>query len=312
MRPRTALAFSPAVISNFFAIHNEGLRLIPPDLTRVGATGGGFTLSKGVYTTAWIMPSSSRGISVAVNGDADYPARTTRRAVELLLDGAGQPPLLVELVQTVEVPIGAGFGSSSASALSAVMAVASALELAMSKEEVASFAHAADIMSHTGLGTVSSTYDQSGAALVVHPGGPGVAELKKVKVPAGVRAVTALLPQKAKPNLLSSRRMEGKINRLGQAALERASDLSLESLLAAGHEFAVGLGLMSRGVERLVEEALGAGAIGASQNMVGNSMHAVVREAEADRLAARLLSVSNSAKIDSFHVGGRTAQVLPQ
>ena len=41
----------------------------------------------------------------------------------------GDPAYLVELVQTVEVPIGAGFGSSSASALSAVMAVASALEL---------------------------------------------------------------------------------------------------------------------------------------------------------------------------------------
>jgi pantoate kinase len=312
LQPRTALAFSPAVISNFFAIHNEGLALRPPNLAMVGATGGGFTLSKGVYTTAWIVPSASRGISVAVNGDADYPARTTGKAVELLLEGAGTPPLLVELVQTVEVPIGAGFGSSSASALSAVMAVAAALELPLSKEKIASFAHAADILRHTGLGTVSSTYDQSGAALVVHPGGPGVAKLRRVPVPAGLRAVTASLPQKAKPNLLRSKRLEGKINRLGEVALERASDLSFKSLLAAGHDFAVGLGMMSRGVERLVETALEAGAIGASQNMVGNSMHAVVAQADADTLVARLRSVSRSAKIDSFHIGGRRAQVLSQ
>jgi pantoate kinase len=312
LRPRTAVAFSPAVISNFFAIHNGGLRLDPPDLSRVGATGGGFTLSKGVYTSAWVLSSSSRGIAVAVNGDADYPARTTRKAVELLLEGADQPPLLVELVQTVEVPIGAGYGSSSASALSAVMAVAAALGLEMGREKVASFAHAADIIQHTGLGTVSSTYDRSGAAVVVRPGGPGVAGLKEVRVPPGLKVVTAWLPQKTKPDLLRSKRMQGKINRLGEAALQRASDLSLVSLLAAGHEFAVGLGLMSRGIERLVDASLEAGAIGASQNMIGNSMHAVVEEAKAERLAEKLQAASRSAKIESFHIGGRTAQVLSQ
>src|SRR4029077_19624928 len=125
---------------------------------------------KGVYTSAWVVRSSSRAVSVAVNGNANYPADTTKKAVELLLDAAGGHPELVELVQTVEVPIKAGFGSSSASALSAVMAVASALELPFNKEEVASFAHQAEIVRHTGLGTVSSTYNHSGAAVITRPG----------------------------------------------------------------------------------------------------------------------------------------------
>lgn len=310
MRPRTSLAFAPAVISNFFAIHNEGLRQTPPDLSRVGATGGGFTLSKGVYTTAWIVPSSSRGISVAVNGDANYPAETTRKAVQLLLEG--EPPYMVELVQTVEVPIGAGFGSSSASALSAVMAVASALELPRTKEEVAYCAHAADIVRHTGLGTVSSTYDQSGAAIIVKPGGPGVAELRSVKVPPGLRVVTACLSQKGRRNLLSSKRMERKVNRLGDAALAEASDLKLESMLRAGHAFAEGLGTMTRAVEHLVSAALEEGAVGASQNMVGNSMHAVVRDSEMESVSSALRKLAKSAKIDSFRIGGRNARTLTQ
>src|ERR1700688_3139878 len=108
MEPRTALAFGPAVISNFFAIHDEGLSRKPPDLSHVGATGGGFTLSKGVYTHAWVLPSASRAVSVAVHGDAAYAAETTRKAVDLLLDWVRHPPRLVELVQTVEVPVGAG------------------------------------------------------------------------------------------------------------------------------------------------------------------------------------------------------------
>jgi pantoate kinase len=312
MRPKTALAFAPAVISNFFAIHNEALYHQPPDFSLVGATGGGFTLSKGVYSNAWVVKSSSRAVSVAVNGDANYPAATTRKAVELLLDGARQPPCLVELVQTVEVPIGAGFGSSSASALSAVMAVAAALELPLSKEQVASYAHEADIVRHTGLGTVSSTYNQSGAALVVRPGGPGVAKLVSVKVPPGHRVLTACLSRKGKKNVLSSKRMETKINRLGAEALEQASDLKLESLLAAGHAFAEGLGLMTRAVSHLVAEALEKGAVGASQNMVGNSMHAVVREEDLESVSTALRSVSKAAVVDSFRIGGRTARILTE
>jgi pantoate kinase len=312
MKPRTALAFAPAVISNFFVVHNEGLALLPPDLSLVGATGGGFTLSKGVYSNAWVVPSSSRAVSVAVNGDASYPADTTKKAVELLLEGAKHPPVLVELVQTVEVPIGAGFGSSSASALSAVMAVAAALELSLTKEQVATFAHQADIVRHTGLGTVSSTYNHSGAAIIVRPGGPGVARLRLVTVPNGVRVVTACLSRKPKANLISSTRKRERINRLGEIALERASDLRLDSLLEAGHEFAAGLGLMTRAVEHLVAAALEKGALGASQNMVGNSMHAVVREDDLPSVTAALRSASSAAKLDSFRIGGRTARVLTE
>jgi pantoate kinase len=312
LTPRTALAFAPAVISNFFAIHVDALSRKPPDFSLAGATGGGFTLSKGVYTNAWTLDSSSRAVSVAVNGDANYPTDTTKKAIELLLDAAGGHPQLIELVQTVEVPIRAGFGSSSASALSAVMAVASALELPFSPEEVASFAHQAEIIRHTGLGTVSSTYNHSGAAVIVSPGGPGVAKVMRVVVPPGLRVVTAFLAPKKKGGLLSSQRMRNKVNRLGEVALEQASDLRFESLLAAGHDFAEGLGLMTRAVKTLVEVSLAKGALGASQNMIGNAMHAVVREEDVEPVSSALRRASKAAKVDSFRIGGRTSRVLKE
>jgi pantoate kinase len=311
MEPRTALAFAPAVISNFFAIHTESLSNEPPDFSRAGATGGGFTLSKGVYTQAWLVKSSSQAISVAVNGNANYPADTTKKAVELLLEAVGGRPYLVELVQTVEVPIKAGFGSSSASALSAVMAVASALNLPFSKEEVASFAHQAEILRHTGLGTVSSTYNFSGAAVITKAGGPGIAKLVRVPVPHGLRVVTAFLSLK-KGHLLSSTRMRNKVNKLGEVALEEASDFKMKSLLAAGHDFAEGLGLMTQAVKTLVAVSLEEGAIGASQNMLGNAMHAIVRDKDFENVFAALQSTSRAAKVDSFRIGGRTARVLTE
>jgi pantoate kinase len=312
MEPRTALAFAPAVISNFFAVHTETLSKTPPDFSHAGATGGGFTLSKGVYSNAWIVRSSSRAISVAVNGNANYPADTSIKAVDLLLEAARAPPLLVQLVQTVEVPIKAGFGSSSASALSAVMAVASALDLPFTKEEVAAFAHQAEIVRHTGLGTVSSTYNFSGAAIIVKAGGPGIAKVRRVTVDPGLRVVTAFLSPKKKGGRLGSQRMRNKVNRLGEAALARASDRKLESLLDAGHEFAQGLGLMTQAVRTLVATSLRKGAIGASQNMLGNAMHAIVHERDVEKVSSAIRSASKAAKVDSFRIGGRTARVLTE
>ncbi|MDA4118904.1 MAG: hypothetical protein OK455_11255 [Thaumarchaeota archaeon] len=310
--PRTALAFAPAVISNFFVIHDEAMLSRPIDLQRVGATGGGFTLSKGVYTRASVEENQPAAVSVSMNGDASYRATTARKAVSLLLKAAKRVRTRVDLEQRVQVPIGAGFGSSSASALSAAMAVASALDLGMDKAQVASFAHQADILCGTGLGTVSSTYDHVGAGIITHAGGPGVAVVERVKVPSDSRVVTATLStMRGKGALLSSPGLKRNLNELGQEALEQAlASRSFEGLLAAGETFAEKLGLEAPGIGRLISAAKTSGATAASQNMVGNSMHAVVHKEGVERLLDSLGSFSGAARLDVFRIGGGSARLV--
>ncbi len=312
MQVRVARAFAPAVISTFFVIQDEALHTRPFDFQRVGATGGGFTLSRGVFTGASVAEGGPPAIIVRVNGNARFRATTTKKAVELLLGATGKARTRVELEQEVQVPIGAGFGTSSASALSAVMAVASALGLDLSKEKIASYAHQADILCHTGLGTVSSTYDHVGAGVIIRAGGPGVALVKSVKVPPGVRVVTVSLSAlRGKRSLLSSPKLRERVNALGREALEAASsDLSFESLLAAGQKFAERLGLETPTIKRLIATSMEEGALAASQNMVGNSMHAIVLAKGLERLVASLSSVSPSARIDVFRIGGGSARVV--
>ena len=87
MQPRTALAFAPAVISNFFAIHNESLsRRAAGPLSGRGDRRGVHPLEGSATPTPGSCGARPRAISVAVNGDASYPADTTRKAVELLLE----------------------------------------------------------------------------------------------------------------------------------------------------------------------------------------------------------------------------------
>lgn len=106
--------------------------------------------------------------------------------------------------------------------------------------------------------------------------------------------------------------MRNKVNRLGEIALERASDLKLSSLLSAGHDFAASLGFMTHAVRTLVEVSLEEGALGASQNMVGNAMHAVVRDADVEKVSSAIRATSKFAVVDSFRIGGRTARVLTE
>lgn len=308
---RTAAAFAPATITNFFAVHHDQKSR---DLSHAGATGGGYMLSKGVTTSATILDEDrGRLLEVVVNGDANYDARTTRKAMELLFRDSGRAPRRMRLEQRVQVPIGHGFGASAASALSAVFATSAVLGLSLSKEQVAFFAHAAEIEQQTGLGTVSAAYDGVGAGVIFEPGAPGVARFRNVKVPPGVRVVTASLAPFHNDQLLSSKSVVERVNKLGTEALSRVmADPTLECLAESGEWFSENLGLMRPEVKTLVRAAKSAGATHASQNMIGHAMHALAFEEDADRVAAALASYSLKPRVDVLEICSTKAGPLPE
>lgn len=313
MEAKVSEAFAPAAISNFFAVED----LVPPigreaDLSQVGATGGGFTLSAGVHSKVTILDDSNlQRIRIIVNGDPSYDAKTTSLALRLLIDSTEAKFGTLILGQSVEVPIGYGFGASAASALSGVIAVSSALGLNLSKEKVAYFAHAADIMAQTGLGTVSVIYDAVGAGAITRPGGPGVAEFLRVKVPKGLKLVTASLAPYQKSDLLSSEVMRRKVNSLGKEALRMVTaNPTFDTLLAAGESFARRLGLETREVRSLIRLAEANGASHSSQNMIGYAVHCVAREEDVPRLATRLGSSKPLPWVQVYDFGTTKAGVI--
>jgi pantoate kinase len=307
--PRTAEAYAPAAISNFFSLDHRRLSAVTADsdLHDVGATGGGYMLSSGVRTRATLGRPFDGGEGVGdvvVNGDRNYEADTTRTAVSLLLRSVSTHGLCVDIDQDVQVPVGCGFGASAASALSAVNATAALLGLRMSRAAIAYYAHAADILCRTGLGTVSVIYRYGGAGVIVRPGAPGVAEVKKVRVSGKFRVVTASLAPYKKGPLLSSPEMTKRIARLGRRALELTrSDPDLGGLVRAGEVFSEGLGLESNDVKRLIHLAKSAGAIGASQNMVGHAIHAIVKERDVERVTSALGSDVSSPLLGVYAFG---------
>jgi pantoate kinase len=227
--------------------------------------------------------------------------------VDLLLAGA-DVKAKVSLVQEVQTPIGAGFGASAASATSAVYAVAHAAGIQKSRPEIALFAHNAEILEQTGLGTVSVIFDAVGAGAITVPGEPGTAKFITVGVPDGTRIVTAFIAPFDKKDALSSKSISQRINKLGHdSLLSFLSDPTLDTLASEGERFSGALGLESVEVKKLISLAKSAGATHASQNMIGYAVHSIVGPDDADKVATAMIGYSRDVRVDVFEVGTRRA-----
>jgi len=260
---------------------------------------------------ATLEPEGSGKVTTRVNGEADYNARTTRRAAELLLTESGHPKADVMIDQTVDTPIGSGFGASAAAATSAVYAVADAAGIEREKRELALYAHRAEILESTGLGTVSVIFDEVGAGAITIPGEPGKAKFVTVEVPSETRLVTAFIAPYDKKDALSSPSVSERINRLGhESLLSFLSDPTLDTLAREGERFSSALGLESSEVKKLIGLAKSAGAAHASQNMIGYSVHSLADTDRAEKVAEALRSYGGRVRVDVFEVGSRRAGVV--
>ena len=209
------------------------------------------------------------------------------------------------------VPVGCGFGASAAAAISAVYAAAAATGLRLAKRDLAYYAHVADIVERTGLGTVSVTYDGIGAGAITRAGAPGISKFLNVHCPVGTRIVTASLAPYKKSDAISEPKAVRRINRLGDKALLKvAASPTLETLAAEGERFSEGLGLMTPEVRDLARLAKASGAAHASQNMIGYAIHALTTAARAEAVAAALRSSSPKPLVEVFEIGSQRAGVL--
>ncbi len=250
-------------------------------------------------------------IEIIVDDDRSYQAKTTRKALELLLASHRHLGSQLVVEQTMGVPVGYGFGASAAAAISGVYASAAAMGLRLRKSDLAYHAHVADILEQTGLGTVSVAFEATGAGVKTKAGGPGVARFIKVRVPKGIRIVTASLAPFKKSDALSQPRIGRRINELGDAALSRVvSDPTIETLATEGERFSEQLGLTTTEDEILIDLAKAAGAAHASQNMIGHAIHALATKEKAGKVARALGESSLRPRVDTFEIGTESAHVF--
>lgn len=282
---KSAKAFAPGAISSFFAIHDTENGSSISDLERVGAIGGGFGLEKGSYTTVTAQEAKENKINILIN-NLPSQAKTTRQVIEALLKKTNKKyNLTVE--HQIEVPIGMGFGTSAGGALTTGLALCEAIDLPLTYNEIGRTAHVSEIQCLTGLGTVSSLTFGGGLILVTEPGAPGFCKIDRIPISPEYMIVVGYYPtQIPKKSVLTSPERKQEINSYGKAALDAIlAEPSLENFLDSCWEFAQKAGFATQNVRALVKAAKKAGAVGAAQNMIGEVVHAVVHEENANSVA---------------------------
>ena len=151
--------FVPGHITGFFTIENHEIKL------KNGSCGAGFLLSQGVKTT--ISPAES--LTVDINQGDSIIIDEVLSILDIDTD--------FKVTQDIQLPIGAGFGTSAASALSLTLAINEFLNLGFSEELCGQIAHMAEVNISGGLGDVIA---QTGRGMVLRtkPGAPGIGEIE--------------------------------------------------------------------------------------------------------------------------------------
>jgi len=265
---RVAQAFSPAGLSGLFSAHTA-----PQDVYRKGARGAGLALSRGVKVTVKVEEGEEARFECYLNGEKSELG-LARRVFERVARRAGlDGRYRVVVEQEVMVPMGGGLGSSGASALATALAVGRALGTKLSFLELAREAHAAEVEEGTGLGTVSGLA-VGGAVAVVRPGAPGYDAVVRLVADSSLRVVVGFYAPISKREVL--RRDLSRVNLLGLRALaDLLREPTIERFMQCSRSFAEQAGFMTERLRRAVEAAEAAGALAASQAMIGETVFAL-------------------------------------
>jgi pantoate kinase len=254
--------FVPGHITGFFTIEEHEISL------KNGSCGAGFLLSDGVRTT--ISPADE--LSIDVNQGDETVIDAVLRIMELDDD--------FKITQDIQLPIGAGFGTSAASALSLTLALNEFLDLGYSTDLCGQIAHMAEVNLGAGLGDVIA---QTGVGLVLRtePGAPGIGEIKSFNHDVCIAWKTFGGIDTA--SIIRDSSYHQLISDVGLKYLEYFEEKpSLRNFLDFSYNFSKETGLMSGEVKDLADYLNSQDDIlGSSMAMLGNTVFAFAENRDA-------------------------------
>ena len=267
---RRVEAFSPAHITGFFQIMDRS-----KDLLRVGSRGAGVSISLGVTTSVHVERSTETSCKVSINGEMSNSAVVTMHVLNHFLSMVeGSHRILVK--HQVDVPIGQGFGSSGAGALSLALALNEVFNLNLSRLEAAQIAHAAEVKCKTGLGTViGETF--GGLEIRLKAGAPGVGEIRQIPISRDFLVACLFSKPISTRRILTSDIYRRRINEMGgKLTAELAAHPMPSKFMVLSRKFAEHLGLISNSLRPILHETDKAG-LTLSMAMLGESLFALIK-----------------------------------
>lgn len=244
-------------------------------------------------------PSAEPRLNITINGRRTKAA-TTRSVVSQILKSSTQK-FEIEVSHSCQVPVGVGFGASGAGAVGAAHALSRSLGLSLSPTELLTIAHVAEVTCHTGLGDVGAQ-NTGGLVMGMRPGAPPWGKWKRVPLPRDVRVLCCTLGPIQTSRLLQKADFRKRAKTLGISATRKLlREPTPSSFMKVSKEFSEKLGLVDDELQSLVEGAERAGAIGASQMMLGRAVFALAKKNKVNAVRRGLLELS---KPDALIISG--------
>ena len=268
--------FAPSHITGFFEIIDNQNPL------KRGSCGAGVAMDKGVITNLKIFDknsSDSLKTNVTINGEEDLRNTTiTFKTIEIMEREFNISKLVEEksisIDHVLEVPIGAGFGTSAACALGTALSIAKILELDITYNKATSIAHLAEIEMESGLGDVIAEVN-GGITLRIKEGAPGFGVTDKMILKKDLYVICKSLGGIETSEIIGDPIHKKRINNTGRNMLSMLLKNPVpEFFLKLSNKFAMETGLLSTEVSDIIN-ILQEESMGASMAMLGNTAFAL-------------------------------------
>ncbi|MEN3051249.1 MAG: hypothetical protein ABC596_05490 [Candidatus Methanosuratincola petrocarbonis] len=241
--------YAPAHITGFFTI----CRAEEP--IRSGSTGAGICIAGGVRTRLSAREGKAPGFELKCNGSPLFSPTCSYVASKMV---PFQERYAVAAEQESVLPANYGYGVSGSSALSLAISINRAFRMGMSLREVASVAHAAEVVNETGLGDVIAE-TVGGLEVRTAPGSPGVGVARQIPLSKDYVVISTPVSEFQTKAMITERPIVNRINRLGKVALEAFLESpTIENFMLQSRRFWDGVGLSNdivRSVLRRYEAA---------------------------------------------------------
>jgi len=249
-------AFAPGNVSCIFRIVDN------KNKSKRHSLGVGFTVNKGVIVKA----SKSNKTKIYANGKKiRFPT------IKTVIKELTQKPVKIEIKD--QLPSGAGFGISGASALATAYALNKLLNLKKSKKELAIIAHKAEVINSTGLGDIGGQFN-GGFNMKIKRGKP--LEVVNLGINNANIYYTFFSRIQTK-KVINSRLKKRRINKAGDRALKRIKSLknkTLKDVIRISKDFALESNLLkNKNVKCRIKQIENKGG-NASMIMLGNAVFA--------------------------------------
>lgn len=257
----TIQSWAPGHATLFFAVPDQF-----EQATEMGSIGGGVNFEKGV--TTFIEKNNSKAI--LWNNDK-IEGNVTKTVISLFEEYYGKS-IDVTISHKSEFGTGYGFSTSGAGALGTALGLDELYNTKIDKIDLFEIAHKAEILNHTGLGSVVGQIT-GGIEFRLSQGGPRLCKTRSISSNANL--IVAMLGPLSTADVLTSKQQMKLVTRSGMESIQNIRDfqnVTIQSAIRMGRDFMEKCGLMTDKIRKLIRELDNMDEIFSTMAMIGEAL----------------------------------------